>query len=447
VEEKKEDARQPDEDGQGVLEEDLAEEKAEGGVLDVFKLAGVAHELEGRPAVGRVPDEVREKEKRGQAAAEPEEGAFQPGALSGQEEPDPEPEEEEEDRSFILQSQAGDEAEDEPEPGAARPDDGQEDEQASLPEQDVEKIHRKNVEHEVAAGRGEGGRGGQGHGPAPAAEFSGHQGGEEDESRPPQGGQETEGEERIAKQEPDELEEEDGERRLVDVPPGQMFAAGEVVKLVPEVPEPSDGDEMEDETRGREQGGRPKVSDPVFSVGRLGHGSRGLLRPRLVLHPVRLLPPGLKKRQAILPAEGCHRQGRTAAAGENLAEGAVVEPGPGRVFGRAAEKNPSDPGPEDGRQAHRAGLAGRVKDAIRQVEPAELSGRPAEGDDFGVGRRVVGFEDAVVAPPGDATALDNDRPERPSLRAVHPPPRFPDCQEHKIRLHGFHKSFYYLEFP
>ena len=51
---------------------------------------------------------------------------------------------------------------------------------------------------------------------------------------------------------------------------------------------------------------------------------------------------------------------------------------------------------EEGPDAHRAGLAGGEDRGIGQSRGSELSSRLAEGDDDGVGGRVVRLLDAVV---------------------------------------------------
>ena len=72
-------------------------------------------------------------------------------------------------------------------------------------------------------------------GKAAAAEFAGDNGGLHDQQRRSQRRDETDAAERIAEDGAAEVDEKRDQRRLVNVAPGEMIAAGDVVEFVAEV--------------------------------------------------------------------------------------------------------------------------------------------------------------------------------------------------------------------
>src|SRR5262245_46161290 len=75
--------------------------------------------------------------------------------------------------------------------------------------------------------------------------------------------------------------------------------------------------------------------------------------------------------------------------------------------------------PVDGAEAHRARLATRIDLAVRQMESAESHTGAADGDDFRVGRGVVGRGDFVPAFRHDGAVAHNHRSEWPTLVGAH----------------------------
>ena len=68
--------------------------------------------------------------------------------------------------------------------------------------------------------------------------------------------------------------------------------------------------------------------------------------------------------------------------------------------------------PIDGAEAHGAGLARSVDDAVGEVEGAQFSAGLADGIDFSVGSRIVVEGDAVGAAGDDLTVFDDDGSKR-----------------------------------
>ena len=96
----------------------------------------------------------------------------------------------------------------------------------------------------------QGGEGGEEHGPAAASEFARKQAGEDDGRGSGEGGQESKRPEGCADGVGEEPGDPSDERGLVDVSPGGMFAACEVVELVAEVAVVGAGEEVKDDPDG-----------------------------------------------------------------------------------------------------------------------------------------------------------------------------------------------------
>ena len=89
------------------------------------------------------------------------------------------------------------------------------------------------VEREIAWREQEAERG-DALGETPAAEFAGEESGEEHHGGAGEGRGQTDAGEPIAEESADDSSDEGDERGLIDVAPGEVLAAGEVIELVDE---------------------------------------------------------------------------------------------------------------------------------------------------------------------------------------------------------------------
>ena len=124
-------------------EEDLLLHEFERREHDV--LAGALHVLEvleRREAVPDLPEHVREEEKQGDRAADPDPSLAELAALGRQDERDDDGRAEEERRVLVLEAQSREDAERDPPARVSGPDDANEREDAAHPEERLEAVHR-----------------------------------------------------------------------------------------------------------------------------------------------------------------------------------------------------------------------------------------------------------------------------------------------------------------
>src|ERR1035438_5960402 len=211
---------------------DLFEEEHQGGQLDVLVGVGdAAKELIGGEVVDPLPEEVGEGEEDEQGHS----GGAVPGpedaALRAAEQADEQCDEEEDGGVLVLNAEAGEQAEEEPGPGAGGAvGEAQYDEEGAHPEAGLEGVHGEEVGGaEEDGGSEDGGHGEDLRGPA-AAKLAREQAGEGDgdasggkaEDANAGGGEAEEGFGEAA------LEGDKG--RLIDVSPGEVVAADEEVE-------------------------------------------------------------------------------------------------------------------------------------------------------------------------------------------------------------------------
>jgi len=164
-----------------------------------------------------------------------------------------EPSGEQQQADLVEQSDAEESAENEPEPGLSAGDEPDQQPEAQRPEEQVEGVHRVVAEDAEQLGH-DGNREPSEplRGPA-AAQLSRQPCGEQDQAAVEQRRQQADGEDAVTEQRAHAGEHGDRQRRLVDVAPGKMVGAGEVVELVAKEPVARAGPELE---RGDAEGER-----------------------------------------------------------------------------------------------------------------------------------------------------------------------------------------------
>jgi hypothetical protein len=145
---------------------------------------------------------------------------------------------------LVEQPETGDQAEQQPEPAIPGVDDADHDQGAEEPEQHLEGVHREEVEEEEVDRRDQRTERGDRLGRPPAAQFAGEPAGEKDHEGSGQERYPAEGGQRLAEELAGEPRQPGGERRVVDVAPGEVLAAGDIVELVPEPAIGVEGGEM-----------------------------------------------------------------------------------------------------------------------------------------------------------------------------------------------------------
>ena len=200
-----------------------------------------------------VPDHVREEDQEGDRPAEPDPGPREGASLRAQQDADHQGERVDRHRVLVLQAEAGEKAEPQPQLLVAGPDDADEDVRAPRPEQRLECVHREEVvHHDVDEGeRARDGR--EAHREPPAAHLAGQEAGQEDEGGAGEGRGEPHREERGAERVPDEPGHDGDERRLIHVAPVEVLAAGHEVQLVAEVPVAGGAGEVQQQLRRRDR--------------------------------------------------------------------------------------------------------------------------------------------------------------------------------------------------
>src|SRR5216684_2974812 len=195
----------------------------------------VAHQFEERPVIVNVPEEVRKKNQECREAAEPYPLVEKDAALFGEEQADNNSETEERDGILFLQAKARDHAEPQPvawsvalnrehgEVGAAHPKIGFE--AVCAKQTSIGKILRCDKDGDCAQKQGE----------AASAKFAGKEGGLYDKERRREGGDETNGAQRVSEHSAANVDEERNQRRLVNVSPGEVITARNVVELIAKI--------------------------------------------------------------------------------------------------------------------------------------------------------------------------------------------------------------------
>ncbi len=160
-------------------------------------------------------------------------------ALRREQKADDYAEAEERDGIFFLQTDAGDHAEPQPVARAVfrkRALDGEDSEvSAAHPEIRFEAVGAEQASVREILRRNDDGDGTKKNGEAASAEFAGEDGGLNDQKGGRECGNEANAAERVSQDGAADVNQKRNERRLVDVSPGEMIAAGDVIELVAKV--------------------------------------------------------------------------------------------------------------------------------------------------------------------------------------------------------------------
>lgn len=139
-----------------------------------------------------------------------------------------------------------------------------------------------------------------------------------------------------------------------------------------------------------------------------------------IRNAIRLLHPGPEGFSGFLLQILDHGDGAAGRRqGEFLVQPTVVEARRRSILARGGIVDPLQPSPVDGGKAHRAGLGTGVDLAARQREGVQVGTSIPDGDDLGVGSRVVGGGHSVPPTPDDLAVLDDHGRERAALPGFH----------------------------
>src|SRR5207249_1237606 len=120
----------------------------------------------------------------------------------------------------------------------------------------------------------------------------------------------------------------------------------------------------------------------------------------------------------------------------DLAINEIIIEGDARgILAGVAVKDAAQARPIHRAQTHRTRLATGVEIAIIELEGLEPPAGVANGDDLGVGSRVVAGSDLVAAAPDDFVSFDDDGAEGSAHAAAHHLDREPDGLAHECPLH------------
>jgi hypothetical protein len=216
---------------------------------------------------------VREEEQQGHAPAQPGPAALQGLARARHDESRGEAEAEEERTQLVLETDAQDRPEHEPERRAPAVEEAHQHVHGAEPEDDVEGVHREDVADGEVQGGDERAEGREELAVTAGTQAACEELGEQHDRRTGEGGEETDAEDRVAEQEPGAAQEERAERRVVDVPPVQVLAARDVVQLVAVQPVATDGSHCEADQR-KHSSWRPSRSRPGTERRRPGWSRR-----------------------------------------------------------------------------------------------------------------------------------------------------------------------------
>lgn len=132
----------------------------------------------------------------------------------------------------------------------------------------------------------------------------------------------------------------------------------------------------------------------------------------LILHLVLFRCPSVEGLDGFVAEQGDERDGTIGdVLLQLLVDEVVGEIDVSGVLFRVAVIDAFDMRPIDGTQAHRAGLAGGVDNAIGKVEGAQLAAGLTNGVHLSVGSRVVVDGHAVGAARDDFSVLHDDGPK------------------------------------
>src|SRR5260221_384838 len=154
---------------------------------------------------------------------------------------------EEDDAIFVLEGYTCDEAEPQPQFLIAGLNDPNQDQRASCPGQRFEGVHRDVVVHREGYASDKYGQCCERLGKSLSTEFAGNPSGEKHSAHTGECSGEADGLQGVAEEQPRDSYDHRDERRLVDVAPGQVPAAGNEVKLVAEISVEARGIEVDRE--------------------------------------------------------------------------------------------------------------------------------------------------------------------------------------------------------
>ena len=228
-------AGQPDRRGERTDEQDLLQQIGERIIGDVAAIDGARVELQERPAVDLLPDEVGQHDEQRQPGGDPGAGAGQDAALAGQAQPDRRGDQEESDAVFVEEGNARDGAERAPGRQTRPPDRVDQDEGRGQPGQGLQGVSREGLRDTQEHRRDQHGQASQPAREQAAAEPPGRLGAQDRQRCCGQGRDEPQADQAVAEQFPLGAHEEGQEGRLIDIAQGQMLATGDEIELVAEI--------------------------------------------------------------------------------------------------------------------------------------------------------------------------------------------------------------------
>ncbi len=251
-------SREPDRKRERMHLDDLLGKELQRRQRHVLVRGGVADELQRRRAVRRLPDQMRQEEENRDRATQPDPGAAEVPALGSEQQPGEHPAAEEEHAVLVLQAEAADQAEEKPELRIATLDDADHRQSPERPEEDVEGVHRKDVEGKEVDRSDQSAQCREDLGEPPAPQLPGDPSCKKNDRGAGQDRRQAERGQRLPQRLARDPRDQGDQRGMIHVPPGEPLAAGYVVKLIAEPAVGLDRDQVQEdaeERNGRQGGG------------------------------------------------------------------------------------------------------------------------------------------------------------------------------------------------
>ena len=211
----------------------ICPEKNSSGATGAHLGAGrVVHELERRPAVRDLPEDVRKEQECRDRRRDPWPAGFQKPPVRGEQHAEPDAAREPEHAPLVEQPETDHDPERDPPPEPAATEYSRDQRGAHRPEQQLEDVHGVELADAQVERRDDHGRHRQRLAETRRAHGARDPARQEHGCRARERRQHPDRRQRIAEEHAPPLEERDRQRRLVDVAPGQMVAARDVVELV-----------------------------------------------------------------------------------------------------------------------------------------------------------------------------------------------------------------------
>ena len=182
-----------------------------------------------------VPQQVRQENQKGGESAQPDPFVEKHTALFGQQQAHYDSQAEDGDGILFFHAEAGDHAEPEPIPRVFFLDGENGEVGAAHPEVGFEAVRAKQAPVRQILRHDDCADGAQEYRVAASAEFAGENRGLHHQQGRCQRGDETNAAQRVSQHGAADVNQERDERRLIDISPGQVVAAGHVVELVAEI--------------------------------------------------------------------------------------------------------------------------------------------------------------------------------------------------------------------